>query len=226
MPSNFSYLGLDLIARKVSTLMAGIKGINYAIVMESKLTAMLIMNQVKVGKCVGIYQSRIEANTGIRKNPAQLLLLSTRIKGGSHFQVLDDILKYQSKVRTLVFVADDDIGGDFSQFNGVVAEKDLGDLSHPGINALQAAIACTKYRSKSILESQRTSTDQINHLELTARELQIIHRMDRGMNNTEIASELGVKPETLKKYCTIIYSKLGTSNKHLAIKFALDKNAS
>lgn len=47
--------------------------------------------------------------------------------------------------------------------------------------------------------------------------------MDFGMNNSEIASELGINYNTLKKYCTIIYSKLGTSNRHLAVKLGLAK---
>ena len=118
--------------------------------MESKLTAMLIKHQINMCECVGIYQSRHEASAGMANNPPELLVLSSRIKGGSPFEVLEDLMKYKPMVKTLIFVADQDLSNNYSKFNGVVAEKDLGELDRPGINALKAAISNTYYRSKSI----------------------------------------------------------------------------
>ena len=83
-------------------------------------------------------------------NPPELLVLSSRIKGGSPFEVLEDVMKYKPMVKTLIFVADQDLSNNYGKFNGVVAEKDLGDLDRPGLNALKAAISNTYYRSKSI----------------------------------------------------------------------------
>jgi DNA-binding NarL/FixJ family response regulator len=105
----------------------------------------------------------------------------------------------------------------------VVAEKDLGDLDRPGINALKAAISNTYYRSKSIANNHKKCKTECKDHDLSAQEINILKLMDLGMNNSEIASELGIKYETLKKYCTIIYSKLGTSNRHIAIKLGLAK---
>lgn len=153
---NFNFSESELIKQKNSMLIAGVKGIKYALVMESKLTAMLIEHQVNLCTCVGIYQSRHEASAGMANNPPELLVLSSRIKGGSPFEVLEDVLKYKPMVKTLIFVADQDLSNNYSIFNGVVAEKDLGELDRPGINALKAAINNTKYKSISILNIRTT----------------------------------------------------------------------
>jgi len=218
---NFNFSELELIKQKISMLLAGAKGLKYALVMESKLTAMLIKHQVNLSECVGIYQSRHEANIGMANNSPELLVLSSRIKGGSVNEVLEDILKHKPMVKTLVFVADQDLSNNYGTFNGVVAEKDLGDLDRPGINALKAAISNTYYRSKSIANNHKKCKTECKDYDLSAQEINVLKLMDLGMNNSEIASELGIKYETLKKYCTIIYSKLGTSNRHIAIKLGL-----
>ncbi len=219
----FNFSELELIKQKVSMLLAGVRGIKYALVMESKLTAMLIKHQINMCECVGIYQSRHEASAGMANNPPELLVLSSRIKGGSVNEVLEDVLKHKPMMKTLVFVADQDLSNNYDKFNGVVAEKDLGDLDRPGINALRAAISNTYYRSKSITSNRKSCKKDRKDYDLSAQEINILKLMDLGMNNSEIASELGIKYETLKKYCTIIYSKLGTSNRHLAVKLGLAK---
>jgi len=221
---NFNFSELELIKQKISMLLAGAKGLKYALVMESKLTAMLIKHQVNLSECVGIYQSRHEANIGMANNSPELLVLSSRIKGGSVNEVLEDILEHKPMVRTLVFVADQDLSNNYGKFNGVVAEKDLGDLDRPGINALKAAISNTYYRSKSIANNHKKCKTECKDYDLSAQEIRILKLMDLGMNNNEISLELEIKYETLKKYCTIIYGKLGTSNRHLAIKLGLPRD--
>lgn len=221
---NFNFSELELIKQKISMLLAAAKGIKYALIMESKLTAMLIKHQINSCECVGIYQSRHEASAGMANNPPELLVLSSRIKGGSVNEVLEDILEHKPIVKTLVFVADEDLSNNYGKFNGVVAEKDLGDLDRPGINALRAAISNTYYRSKSITNNHKKLQKECKDHDLSAQEIRILKLMDLGMNNNKIALELGIKYETLKKYCTIIYSKLGTSNRHLAIKLGLPRD--
>ena len=221
---NFNFSELELIKQKVSMLLAGVRGIKYALVMESKLTAMLIKHQINMCECVGIYQSRHEASAGMANNPPELLVLSSRIKGGSVNEVLEDVLKHKPMMKTLVFVADQDLSNNYSKFNGVVAEKDLGELDRPGINALKAAISSTYYRSKSIANNHKKCITECKDHDLSAQEINVLKLMDLGMNNSEIASELGIKYETLKKYCSIIYSKLGTSNRHIAIKLGLPRD--
>jgi len=220
---NFNFSELELIKQKISMLLAGAKGIKYALVMESKLTAILIKHQINLCECVGIYQSRHEANIGMANNPPELLVLSSRIKGGSANEVLEDILKHKAKVKTLVFVADEDLSNNYGKFNGVVAEKDLGEPDRPGINALKAMINNTRYRSVSILKYQKSPKEESKNFELSPQEIRILKLMDLGISNREIALKPGIKYETLKKYCTIIYSKLGTSKRYLAIKLGLEK---
>ena len=52
----------------------------------------IVENQINLCECVGIYQSRHEASTGTANNPPELLVLSSRIKGGNTIEILEDAL--------------------------------------------------------------------------------------------------------------------------------------
>lgn len=48
---------------------------------------------------------------------------------------------------------------------------------------------------------------------LTARERQIAHAVARGLRNRQIAMELGLKEDTVKKCLTTIYGKLALNGR-------------
>lgn len=52
---------------------------------------------------------------------------------------------------------------------------------------------------------------------LTAREQQVLDLMMQGKNNQAIAEELAVTKQTVRRYATVIYEKLGVSNRIQAI---------
>ena len=52
----------------------------------------IVENQINLCECVGIYQSRSEANAGMKINPPESLVLSSRINGGSTIEILEDAL--------------------------------------------------------------------------------------------------------------------------------------
>lgn len=51
---------------------------------------------------------------------------------------------------------------------------------------------------------------------LTEREAQVLFLLDRRLSNKEIAKELMVAPETVKKYTISIYRKLHVSGRRAA----------
>lgn len=52
----------------------------------------IVENQINLCEYVGIYQSRSEANAGMKINPPELLVLSSRINGGNTIEILEDAL--------------------------------------------------------------------------------------------------------------------------------------
>ena len=56
-----------------------------------------------------------------------------------------------------------------------------------------------------------------NDLKLTQRELEVLHMIALGLNNSEIASRLYVSVNTVKSTITVMFKKLGVKNRAQAV---------
>ena len=72
--------------------------------------------------------------------------------------------------------------------------------------------------------AQAVSTKELMRQEglepLTERELQILHLLEKGLTNREIASELVVTPGTVKLHTNHVYRKLSVNNRQAAVTLA------
>ena len=72
--------------------------------------------------------------------------------------------------------------------------------------------------------AQAVSTKELMRQEglepLTERELQILHLLEKGLTNREIASELVVTPGTVKLHTSHVYRKLSVNNRRAAVTLA------
>ena len=72
--------------------------------------------------------------------------------------------------------------------------------------------------------AQAVSTKELMRQEglypLTERELQILHLLEKGLTNREIASELVVTPGTVKLHTKHVYRKLSVNNRQTAVTLA------
>jgi LuxR family maltose regulon positive regulatory protein len=95
------------------------------------------------------------------------------------------------------------------------ADRDTLQASHPYLDSLLDACQAT------FGESAQTQLGALHH-PLTPRELEIMHLICKGYSNTEIASELVVTINTVKKHTSNIYGKLGVRSRTQAIARAHD----
>jgi HD-GYP domain-containing protein (c-di-GMP phosphodiesterase class II) len=58
--------------------------------------------------------------------------------------------------------------------------------------------------------------------ELTAREVEVLRLIARGLTSAETAQELGIQPKTVGAHIEHIYSKIGASNRSVATIFAME----
>ena len=195
-------------------LMSRFSGTRYALVMESRLTAMLLEHQFKTVVCVGIYRGREEAQRGMEREPPEVVVVSSQLVDGTAAEVLRELRIHQPLARSLVFVSDLDLHGDYQGFNGVVAEHDLGSFGRPGIRAMHAALNNTRYCSPTVVKAQAEQRQQERKEGLTEREQDILVLLQKGMSNQAIAAELGLRRETVKTYCKTVLAKLGAGNRH------------
>ncbi len=85
--------------------------------------------------------------------------------------------------------------------------------AHTGRSTLSPAAAQTLIHSTT----QRAA---LGH-DLTERERAVLALMVTGLNNTEIAAELGVSPSTIKSHVSHILAKLGVSSRTEAVAIAV-----
>jgi DNA-binding NarL/FixJ family response regulator len=65
--------------------------------------------------------------------------------------------------------------------------------------------------------------DRIHQVDLSARELDVLARIARGMTNKEIGVELGVHESTVKAHVINILNKLGVNDRTLAVTTAIQR---
>ncbi|HET9848979.1 MAG TPA: LuxR C-terminal-related transcriptional regulator [Candidatus Dormibacteraeota bacterium] len=64
--------------------------------------------------------------------------------------------------------------------------------------------------------------DERNVDQLTARELEVLKLLGRGLANREVADGLGVSSRTVEAHLRSIYSKLGVRTRSAATRYAIE----
>jgi DNA-binding NarL/FixJ family response regulator len=59
---------------------------------------------------------------------------------------------------------------------------------------------------------------------LTAREVEVLRMLARGMTNKQTGQQLGISPKTVGRHVESIYSKIGASTRAAAALFAVEHN--
>ncbi|MDP3090777.1 MAG: helix-turn-helix transcriptional regulator [Nitrospira sp.] len=75
-------------------------------------------------------------------------------------------------------------------------------------------------------ENRPTSTTNLAHLGLSARETEILTWVIQGKTNPEIGMILSISSRTVQKHLERVYSRLGVENRHAAISHVLNVNQS
>jgi DNA-binding NarL/FixJ family response regulator len=70
--------------------------------------------------------------------------------------------------------------------------------------------------------TDRAATKGRDLLGLTAREIDVLRLVARGLTDSEVAQALVISPRTVNGHLTSIYSKLGVSSRTAAARLALD----
>jgi NarL family two-component system response regulator LiaR len=100
----------------------------------------------------------------------------------------------------------------------------LKDISTDDLaKAIRAAYSGRATLSPEAAQAFIVTTNQppIPDLNLTKRELEVLFLMVEGLNNTQIAGRLSVKPSTIKSHVSNIISKLEVTSRTEAVTLAL-----
>ena len=60
--------------------------------------------------------------------------------------------------------------------------------------------------------------------DLTARQLEILHSVTRGLTNEDIAKQLGISTNAIKHHLSTIFAKIGAANRAEATNIAMHRH--
>lgn len=102
----------------------------------------------------------------------------------------------------------------------------LGALAKTANNAELVAAIRSVVQGKQYIspEIAQTLEDDPPTRELTAKQLDILHAVTRGLTNDEIANMLEISPNSVKKQLKSIFAKLGVATRAEAATIALRKH--
>lgn len=68
-----------------------------------------------------------------------------------------------------------------------------------------------------VVQERLMTTMRAPRIELTPREADVLHALDRGLSNKEMSEELYLSPATVKTHLARLYAKLGVSSRTAAL---------
>jgi DNA-binding NarL/FixJ family response regulator len=99
----------------------------------------------------------------------------------------------------------------------VIKTLDFKDL----VKAIHEVAAGRKYVSDEIQEMLSNSEPVTN---LSPRQNEILNCLARGLNNSDIAAQLGISRSVVKEHEMALYAKIGAANRTEAVTIALRKH--
>lgn len=156
-----------------------------------------------------------------------VILLDLEMPGLDGVGALQRILVNNPKARAIVFTAFDTderilsavrAGAQGYLLKGAPREDIFHAVRvvHGGGSLLQPVVASKLLRQVSRPEAEAAEA-------LTPRELEVLQRMARGLQNKEIAAELVIAERTVKFHVSSIMSKLGAGNRTEAVSLAAQR---
>lgn len=95
---------------------------------------------------------------------------------------------------------------------------------HQGESFCSPRIAASLFSRIAELAAERLSEKPQRSIQLTARELDVIHEVAQGLSNKEIAQRLSIEPQTVKNHIHNILDKLQLHTRLAAVQYARDRD--
>jgi two-component system, NarL family, response regulator len=162
-----------------------------------------------------------EAIEILRMKPADVLLLDLRMPGMNGIDTLHALSRVGIHIRTIILTSyetDEDI------YRAVQAGAQgylLKDAPQSDmVEAIWAVHGGKRYFPRHIAERL---AERMTRSELTARELEVLHMLARGLTNKEIGSALDISGNTVRNHVNSIIDKLEVSDRTEAATSAIHR---
>lgn len=146
-----------------------------------------------------------------------VVLLDLRMPGSDGFNALEIIHQRWPEIHVLILSA-----------SATVAEVQLarrnGAVGYLSKSADRATLmeAIRTVANGGLVFSRETVASRSSPVTLSARELEVLRHLGRGLSNQQLGQALGISTETVKSHVKAIYHKLDASGRAEAISRAYD----
>jgi DNA-binding NarL/FixJ family response regulator len=156
-----------------------------------------------------------------RKMKPDVLLLDLRMPQKSGIEVVKAIRKEFNDARILIVTSYQTEEEVFQVLQAGALGYILKDM---GRESLIEAI-CSVYAGKRWISStiQRQFADRALRQQLTAREMEVVRLLARGLTNGEIANVFAISPSTVKNHVNNLLAKLEVADRTEAVSFCLSR---
>lgn len=180
-------------------------------------------------QCAGVYANAEDALQHIPQDPPDVVLMDLNLPGVSGVECVRRLKRIVPQVLILVVTVYEDSDKVFAALRagagGYLLKRTppdqllaaIQDL-HQGGAPMSSLIAREVVRSFHSLEPHAPDVDR-----LSPREEEILHLVAKGYHNKEVASQLGISPETVRVHLRNIYEKLHVNSRSQAVVRLLTK---
>lgn len=168
---------------------------------------------------VGEASDGLQAIELYRKLLPDVLLLDLRMPRKSGIEVVQAIRKEWSDARILIVTSYQTEEEIFQVLEAGALGYILKDMGRETlVEAIRAVYARGRWLSPNI---QRQFTDRALRQQLTAREMEVLRLLARGLTNREIGNVYGISASTVKNHVNSLLTKLEVADRTEAVSFCL-----
>ncbi len=162
-----------------------------------------------------------------RENQVDVVLLDITMPGPGHLAILKALKDELPRTRILMFSAHDEAEYAVPALrNGASGYMQKSFSASELVEAVRRVYAGRRFVSASLAEQLAAGLDDDSgmapHLKLSARELEVLTMMARGLSLKEIAAQLDINPKTVSSYRARILEKLGVATNADLVRYALE----
>ena len=197
-----------------------------AIVREGLAMLLKLDRQIEV---VGLAQDGLEAVELVEKHAPDLVLMDLKMPGMNGIEATRRIRARYPHTKVLVLTTYDDDEWIFDAIRAGASGYLLKDTPHAEVaTAIKGTVAGRAYTDPIVTEKliravadQQSQQSTLITAKLTAREIDVLRVLSRGMNNATIAEVLHLSEGTVRNHISTILTKLDVTDRTQAAVIAI-----
>ncbi|RZL47245.1 MAG: response regulator transcription factor [Pedobacter sp.] len=180
---------------------------------KSLVTAIQENDQFKIN---GIYTSAEEAISSIQSNPPDIAVVDIQLENMSGIAFIQQVRSRLPDTQFLMCTSFQNSDNIFSALKAgasgyIVKGSSALEIQNAIIELHQGGSPMSPYIARKVISLYHKP--ETNNFGLSAREIEVLNLLSKGLLYKEISDQLGISANTVKNHCKNIYKRLHVQNK-------------